>query len=39
MSIRQLVQITRFNPPGKVSSNGAAQILNQDRMVFILQFP
>lgn len=39
MSIKQLVQISRFNAPARVSSSAAAITLNNDRMIIIIQYP
>ncbi len=39
MSVRQLVTIPRFNAPARVTSKTAAEVLADDRMVFVLQYP
>lgn len=39
MSIKQLVQITRFNPPSRVASSAALNYLNLERMIMVIQYP
>lgn len=39
MSIKQFVQIGRFVAPARVSSANAANVLNQERLMIILQYP
>jgi hypothetical protein len=39
MSIKQFVQIGRFAPPSRVSTAQAANVLNQERLMIILQYP
>ena len=39
MSVRQLATIPKFIVPARVTSKEAAEVLKDDRMVFIMQYP
>jgi hypothetical protein len=39
MSIKQLVTIPKMNLPSKVTTQEAADSLNDERMIFVLQYP
>lgn len=39
MAVKQLVTIPKFTAPGRVTSQQAANALNESRMVFVIQYP
>ena len=39
MGVRQLMTIPKFAAPARVTSSETAEVLANDRMIFVIQYP